>query len=325
MVNVGCPKTKLPDYNYWWSNDYTAGSFAEGNVVSFRYDGVYRSTYQNGVYKDRKVGSGRTSTSTNNVLGRTNTHQYLNGQLYFVAVFECALEDAGRAAVEAVYSAPGRTPWLDLNAASLTSGTSVASWPTSATSRLACASIATTQNTASQQPTVAKSDVASAALPPPMPARLHGRPWTSRRCPSASTADHGRRDDARALPRWTMDVETMPARFHSGPRMSRRCPRTSTADLAYRDDARAPQRQTMDVIVRQLCFGSQRSWRAALPPHPTLTISGTTTFSPHDMMVNQLLVVNNSLIKNIYITLTVEQPRRPSEAVLDPSNARAAV
>ena len=56
-----------------------------------------------------------------------------------------------------------------------------------------------------------------------------------------------------------------------------------------------------------------------------MTISGTTTFSPHDMMVNQLLVVNNSLIKYIYITLTVEQPRRPSEAVLDPSNARAAV
>jgi hypothetical protein len=85
--------------NYWWDVDYFLSSFATGNVVSFVYNGANRSGYINGSLINSQASTNRASTNINNTIGVTNIPQYpeyLNGQLYFLYIFDSALSDQDR-------------------------------------------------------------------------------------------------------------------------------------------------------------------------------------------------------------------------------------
>jgi hypothetical protein len=89
--------------NYWWSNDFgNKGTYAANNTVTWKYDGINRYLHTNGALTTSVASSGRASGTTNNFIGRGDTvnNNYLDGQLYFVYIYNTNLADADRILVE---------------------------------------------------------------------------------------------------------------------------------------------------------------------------------------------------------------------------------
>ena len=81
--------------NYWWSNDYIAGTYAANNRVVWTYDESGRQMYVNGTPTTFTAASGRDSGTTDNFIGRdavnSQSFNYLNGDLYYLHIFSAAL------------------------------------------------------------------------------------------------------------------------------------------------------------------------------------------------------------------------------------------
>ena len=123
--------------NYWWANDFNvsaaaAGPYVAGNVVTFKYDQSTRYCYMNGSLVSSQASVGRSSTPGNNTIGVGNSpSQWLNGDLYYVAIFADALSDPARLAVEGLYSTTAPSPVLNFDGASLSTvgaGGAISSW-----------------------------------------------------------------------------------------------------------------------------------------------------------------------------------------------------
>ena len=83
----------------WYFNDQTGGTYAVGNKVSFKWDGMNRYIYGNGTLQTTTASSGWSqSSSANQYIGKNNN---INGELYSIFMFNTALSDADRALVEA--------------------------------------------------------------------------------------------------------------------------------------------------------------------------------------------------------------------------------
>ena len=90
--------------NYWYGNDITTGTFTIGNIVTFKYDNTTTGTtlYQNGISTPTINRTGRTGDNyTYNRIGSTTYSEYLNGQMYYLYMFNSALSDADRIIIEA--------------------------------------------------------------------------------------------------------------------------------------------------------------------------------------------------------------------------------
>lgn len=92
--------------NYWIDNDFSAGSYAVENTVTFKHDGssvLY--LYTNGALAaSQGMSSGWNSVEGDEYLGRTIFLSYdkpLNGVLFYLYIFKAALSDAKRSAIEA--------------------------------------------------------------------------------------------------------------------------------------------------------------------------------------------------------------------------------
>ena len=91
--------------NYWWGNDFRAGSVASGNVVSFAYDGSARSLFVNGVSAGTSANSSRATGTGSNTLGRTVNNEFLNGELKSMFIMQSSLSPTDRVAAEAAAAA----------------------------------------------------------------------------------------------------------------------------------------------------------------------------------------------------------------------------
>jgi hypothetical protein len=97
--------------NYWWSNDMSGGAYAQGSIISAKYDNtIGRTLYVNGTSVATNANKNRNSTNIQNTIGtdlRGNQGQgggnrYLNGELYYVFLFGTALSDTDRTLVESL-------------------------------------------------------------------------------------------------------------------------------------------------------------------------------------------------------------------------------
>jgi hypothetical protein len=103
--------------NYWYSNDVSGGTYAQGACVTVKFTGTTTGLtyfYENNVLQTPYAGTNRATTwsgvAGNEFLGRSQAGEYLNGQLYFVALFTTALSDADRTIMETFMSTTG-TLW----------------------------------------------------------------------------------------------------------------------------------------------------------------------------------------------------------------------
>lgn len=92
--------------NYWFGNDFMGNSstYNRGNTVTFAYDGNHSSLYINGttqlISPDRST-SGWNGQQTNNKLGKNSfTDEYLNGELFFLYIFDSFLSQTDRRIIE---------------------------------------------------------------------------------------------------------------------------------------------------------------------------------------------------------------------------------
>ncbi len=79
---------------YWWTNNLNAGTYAVGNKLLYTYNGSLRTLRVNGTQVASQGSSGRNSTNINNMIGRTqtqHTNEVLNGDLYYVQIYNTAL------------------------------------------------------------------------------------------------------------------------------------------------------------------------------------------------------------------------------------------
>lgn len=94
--------------NYWWGNDaqQTGSSYAVGNRVSFLYStGTTRQIFVNGTSVPISGGNNtRNGTAINNFIayGDAVNNNYLNGQLYYLTIFNTSLASADRLIIEAM-------------------------------------------------------------------------------------------------------------------------------------------------------------------------------------------------------------------------------
>ena len=96
--------------NYWWSNDFLAGSYAPGNVVTFVYDGLstekcyINSAFVNMMYK----ASGWNGQPGNEYIGKTSFSGdgTFDGEIMFLYIFSSALSDSERVLFESGLSQP---------------------------------------------------------------------------------------------------------------------------------------------------------------------------------------------------------------------------
>lgn len=88
--------------NYWWNNDFIAGSYAANNKVSWKYNGSTRFIYINGTLFSSANASGRNSGTANNYigLGETANNNYANGQINCILIYSTALSDTDRLSAE---------------------------------------------------------------------------------------------------------------------------------------------------------------------------------------------------------------------------------
>lgn len=89
--------------NYWYGNDVNGGTYAAGNSVSFKWDGTNRYIYSNGSLVTTVASSNwwQTSSSTQ-MIGKTTNDVTMNGEMYYLFMFNTALSDADRQLVEAL-------------------------------------------------------------------------------------------------------------------------------------------------------------------------------------------------------------------------------
>jgi hypothetical protein len=87
---------------YWYGNDVNnKGVLATGNRVSYKWDGTNRSLYVNGTLADATASSGWAQTSSSiQMIGKTNFDATMNGELYGAFMFNTALSDSDRILVE---------------------------------------------------------------------------------------------------------------------------------------------------------------------------------------------------------------------------------
>lgn len=79
-------------WNYWWNID--AGidtTVTSGNVVTWRYDGANRFGSVNSSLFSVTPSSNRNSTTVNNRIGTTIVNEHLNGELYYLFIFNASL------------------------------------------------------------------------------------------------------------------------------------------------------------------------------------------------------------------------------------------
>ena len=87
---------------YWYGNDVNnKGVLATGNRVSYKWDGTNRSLYVNGTLADATPSSGWAQTSSSiQMIGKTNFDATMNGELYGAFMFTSALSDTDRTLLE---------------------------------------------------------------------------------------------------------------------------------------------------------------------------------------------------------------------------------
>lgn len=97
---VNCFRRGTNQYvNYWWGVDLITGTYADNNACIWTYNGSQRVLYINGTAVGSAAASGRNSTAISNKIGVTFTelNEYLNGDLYYLQIFNTALDATDRA------------------------------------------------------------------------------------------------------------------------------------------------------------------------------------------------------------------------------------
>ncbi len=97
--------------NFWWNNDITGGTYAANNTVSAVYDNtIGRTLYVNGNSVNTNANTNRNSGTNQNTIGtdlRSNQGQgsnhVLNGELYYMFLFNSALNYTDRNLIEGSY------------------------------------------------------------------------------------------------------------------------------------------------------------------------------------------------------------------------------
>ena len=101
--------TPYPVYiNYWWGNDVNSNPavnrYAPKNTITALYNntvGVGRTLYVNGTVTGTNTATNRNSATGNNAIGKDARNFYINGELYYVFLFNSALSNSDRQLVEA--------------------------------------------------------------------------------------------------------------------------------------------------------------------------------------------------------------------------------
>ena len=87
--------------SYWYSNDQTAGTYATGNKVTFKWDGTNRYIYGNGTLQSTQASSNWWQTSSSaQLIGKTTNDATMNGEMYSIFMFNTSLSDVDRILVE---------------------------------------------------------------------------------------------------------------------------------------------------------------------------------------------------------------------------------
>lgn len=92
-------------YNYWFYNDIYGGIYGVGNSVSFKWDGTNRYIYTNSSLTTTQASSNWLQTSSaSQMIGKTTADMTMNGEMYYIYMFDTALSDADRNIMENVYT-----------------------------------------------------------------------------------------------------------------------------------------------------------------------------------------------------------------------------
>lgn len=87
--------------NFWWGNDIGGGAYAAGTIFTAKYNNtIGRTMYKNGTQTNSDTQTTRSSTTINNFIAKDPRSYYLNGELYYICLFNTALSDADRSIVE---------------------------------------------------------------------------------------------------------------------------------------------------------------------------------------------------------------------------------
>lgn len=87
--------------NFWWANDIGGGAYSIGATFTAKYNNtIGRTMYLNGTQSNSDTQTTRASTTINNFIAKDPRGYYLNGELYYVCLFNTALSDADRSIVE---------------------------------------------------------------------------------------------------------------------------------------------------------------------------------------------------------------------------------
>lgn len=90
-------------HNYWFFNDANGGTYSSGNSVTFKWDGTNRYIYSNGSLVTTVPSSNwRQTSSTAQMIGKTTNDTTMNGEMYYLFMFNSALLDADRQLVESL-------------------------------------------------------------------------------------------------------------------------------------------------------------------------------------------------------------------------------
>ena len=92
--------------NYWYFKDFSAGTYAIGNKVTWKWDGTNRYMYTNGTLnatQSQLSTDWLQTSSSGQVIGAqtvTGAGNYMNGEMYSIFMFNSALSDTDRLLVE---------------------------------------------------------------------------------------------------------------------------------------------------------------------------------------------------------------------------------
>jgi len=87
--------------SYWFGNDINGGTYAAGNSVTFKWDGTNRYIYSNGSLVTTVASSNWWQTSSSaQMIGKTTNDTTMNGEMYYIFMFNTALSDTDRQLVE---------------------------------------------------------------------------------------------------------------------------------------------------------------------------------------------------------------------------------
>jgi hypothetical protein len=98
-----CFRTNGAQYfNYWFGYGFNSGTYAVGNNVIFQYDGTTVSCYVNSQFNASNTpGVLRKSTNIDNFIGaRPGNAEPLNGELYYMYIYDSALSSVQRSQIE---------------------------------------------------------------------------------------------------------------------------------------------------------------------------------------------------------------------------------